>query len=60
LCEPPDEELVESLALVQVAKWAGLPAWELANKPVYWLDLYRLAMEIERDTMSKSGTGLLQ
>lgn len=36
------------LNLIYLAKWAGVPAWELAQQPSIWHDMIATAMEIER------------
>lgn len=48
LYEPPHGEMIQALNLVYLAKWAGVPVWELATQPVLWTDMIALAMEIEQ------------
>jgi len=50
LYEPPPGETIQMLNLLYLAKWAGVPAWELAKQPVLWADLIALAMEVEQST----------
>lgn len=40
--------MIQALNLVYLAKWAGVPVWELAKQPVLWTDMIALAMEIEQ------------
>ncbi len=49
LFEPP-EEIIQALNMVYLAKWAGVPVWELARQPVLWADLIALAIEVEQLT----------
>ena len=51
---------MDAYELFFVAKWAGVPAWELAEKQAVYLDGYRAALWIENrlnaEAMRKHGT----
>jgi hypothetical protein len=49
LFDPPDQELLEAIMLVKTAKWMGVAPWDLAEQPIWWLDLASLAVELEAD-----------
>jgi len=40
--------------LIQAAKWAGVPPWELMGRPVVWLLSILEAMEVEQALMKQS------
>jgi hypothetical protein len=43
----PEEEHVQVLNLIYLAKWMGVPPWELAQQPIFWADYIALAVDIE-------------
>lgn len=47
LIEAPDASVMDAVNLAIAAKWAGVAPWELAEKPIFWLDSIRTAMEVE-------------
>ncbi|MCE5209848.1 MAG: hypothetical protein LLG42_16280 [Chloroflexi bacterium] len=47
LFESPDEDTLNWLNLVMVAKWAGVEPWELAKQPAVWLDVMNLSRDAE-------------
>ena len=55
----PQDEL-DAYELFFVAKWAGVPAWELAQRQAAYYDGYRAALWIENrlnaEAMRKHGT----
>lgn len=57
LMEPPDANIIDAVNLVIAAKWAGVAPWELAQKPIAWLDIIRLAMEVETASARKQPAG---
>jgi hypothetical protein len=49
-----DPEEWTSWELVAVAKWAGVAAWELMNKPAWFFEQYRAAMWIENKARAEA------
>ena len=47
LYEPPSVEELEFYEVHQIARWAGVPVWELLKQPVSTLEGYRHAREVE-------------
>jgi hypothetical protein len=47
LYDPPPE--IDEWMLLQAAKWAGVPPWELYDQPAAWLLSIWEAMETEND-----------
>lgn len=35
------------MSLIQVARYAGVPAWQMAQAPSFWLARYAVVMEAE-------------
>jgi hypothetical protein len=54
--EPPAALFLADINLIMAAKWAGVAPWELAQKPLGWLDWIETAMEMERAATS-AGAG---
>lgn len=55
LAEPTLYDMPEEIGdywLFRVARWAGVPAWELLNRPAGWYEGYKSAMEIESRLMN--------
>lgn len=46
LYDPP-EEAVDEWLLLKAARWAGVPPWELARQPAYWMNAICDAMEVD-------------
>ena len=59
--DPPPQDAFEAYELFLVAKWAGVPAWELAQAQAVFYEGYRDAMWIEHllnaEAMRKHATG---
>lgn len=45
LYEPPED--IDDWMLLQAAKWAGVPPWELQKKSAVWILSIWQAMEVE-------------
>lgn len=53
LFEPPSSEIVDMAELAIEARWAGVPIWDLAEKPEYWRSVIRLGREVENHIILK-------
>lgn len=45
----PGNDLVEMANLFWIAKEAGVPAWELAQQPPIYYEMYKLITEVETE-----------
>lgn len=54
--ESPDAHFLDDVNLVMAARWAGVAPWELAQRPLGWLDWIETAMEMERAAFNARGS----